>query len=131
LIERLGGREQLNQRFRWWGLTQTVLSAPLPDIEGKNRTSPQDLAIALSYIDRGIGISPWNRDRALDFMRRVVNRNFFVKGLAKVEPTARIAHKTGTIGLGRYSVSSRRRVPNPPQRITTFIRCLLAGDIGT
>src|SRR5882757_8268621 len=28
---------------------------------------------------------------------------------------------TGTIGLGRNSVSSRKRVPFPPQRITTFI----------
>src|SRR5262249_51377685 len=28
----------------------------------------------------------------------------------------------GTIGLGRNSVSSRRRVPKPPQKITTFIR---------
>ena len=28
---------------------------------------------------------------------------------------------TGTMGLGRYSVSSRNRVPKPPQRMTTFI----------
>src|SRR5262245_26536536 len=28
---------------------------------------------------------------------------------------------TGTMGLGRYSVSSRKRVPKPPQNITTFI----------
>src|SRR5450432_2124798 len=28
---------------------------------------------------------------------------------------------TGTIGLGRNSVSSRKRVPKPPQKITTFI----------
>src|ERR1700689_2070346 len=27
----------------------------------------------------------------------------------------------GTMGLGRYSVSSRNRVPLPPQSITTFI----------
>src|SRR5687768_2630263 len=27
----------------------------------------------------------------------------------------------GTIGLGRNSVSSRKRVPNPPHKITTFI----------
>src|SRR5882762_2574683 len=31
-----------------------------------------------------------------------------------------------TIGLGRNSVSSRRRVPNPPQRTTTFISGFLA-----
>src|ERR1700682_920726 len=31
-----------------------------------------------------------------------------------------------TIGLGRNSVSSRRRVPNPPHRTTTFISGFLA-----
>jgi len=40
-----------------------------------------------------------------------------------------MCHKTGlppisTIGLGLYSVSSRRRVPIPPQRITTGIEFL-------
>jgi len=28
---------------------------------------------------------------------------------------------TGTMGLGRYSVSSRKRVPRPPHKMTTFI----------
>jgi len=100
LINKLGGRAYLNQRFQWWGLSQTTLQAPLPDITGQNRTSPRDLAVALAYIEKGIGLSPWNRDRALDFLHRVVNRSFFVTGLAKVEPMAQIAHKTGTIGIG-------------------------------
>src|SRR5579859_1742218 len=30
-----------------------------------------------------------------------------------------------TIGFGRYSVSSRNRVPIPPAKITTFISCTL------
>src|ERR1017187_8627376 len=34
---------------------------------------------------------------------------------------------TGTIGLGRNSVSSRKRVPRPPQKITTFIYLFFAG----
>src|SRR5580693_1027787 len=33
---------------------------------------------------------------------------------------------TSTIGFGRNSVSSRRRVPNPPHRTTTFISGFLA-----
>src|SRR5271166_3097142 len=38
-----------------------------------------------------------------------------------------ICHRMGrppisTMGLGRYSVSSRKRVPSPPQSITTFTK---------
>src|SRR5215468_5936047 len=41
-----------------------------------------------------------------------------------------ICHRIGlppisTIGLGRKAVSSERRVPNPPAKITTFIGSLL------
>src|SRR6266478_866769 len=36
-----------------------------------------------------------------------------------------------TIGLGRNSVSSRRRVPNPPHRTTTFIFWLPGSAAGT
>src|SRR5438128_2071818 len=35
----------------------------------------------------------------------------------------------GTIGLGRYSVSSRSRVPLPPQRITVFMRGKLSMEL--
>jgi len=98
LIRRLGGRERLNQRFLWWGLTQTALRAQLPDIEGQNTTSPQDLAIVLRYLDRSLGLELATRDRAMDILTRVENRSLLPTGLVKVEPTARIAHKTGTIG---------------------------------
>jgi beta-lactamase class A len=99
LIQRLGGMARLNERFAWWGLTQTAVRAPLPDIAGLNTTSPQDLAVTLTLIDQGAGLTPRTRDRALDLMRRVENRSLLPTGLAKVEPTARIAHKTGTIGI--------------------------------
>ncbi|WP_218082348.1 serine hydrolase [Anthocerotibacter panamensis] len=99
LIARLGGFAQLNRRFSWWGLTHTALRAPLPDIPGQNTTSPHDLAIVLSHLDQGTGLNPWTRDRALDILRRVSNRSLLPKGLDKVENTALIAHKTGTIGI--------------------------------
>lgn len=99
IIERLGGREALNQRFSWWGLKHTALRSQLPDIAGTNTTSPEDLAITLTLLDRGAGLTAWTRDRGLDWLKRVENRSLLPTGLAKVEPTARIAHKTGTIGI--------------------------------
>ena len=48
LIERLGGAEALNQRFREWGLTQTAIRNVLPDLEGTNTTSAKDLAYLLT-----------------------------------------------------------------------------------
>src|SRR2546430_6444626 len=38
---------------------------------------------------------------------------------------------TGTIGLGRNSVSSRKRVPRPPQKMTTFINEVCYGILQT
>ncbi|WP_287129646.1 serine hydrolase [Candidatus Cyanaurora vandensis] len=99
LIARLGGRERLNQRFRWWGLNHTALRSPLPDIAGTNTTSPRDLGMTLALLDRGAGLSPWTRERGLDWLKRVTNRSLFPTGLMRVEPSARIAHKTGTIGI--------------------------------
>ncbi len=134
IIDRLGGMEVLNRRFQWWGLTQTALRAKLPDIEGRNTTSPQDLALTLSYLDQGIGITAWSRDRALDILYRVSNRSLLPTGLAKVEPSARIAHKTGTIGIAlgdaglinlpngkRYILATLVKRPrNNPQAVTVI-----------
>ncbi|MBD0312526.1 MAG: serine hydrolase, partial [Microcoleus sp. T3-bin5] len=43
MIELLGGAEVLNQQFANWGLRATVIRNNLPDLEGTNTTSPQDL----------------------------------------------------------------------------------------
>lgn len=95
LIERLGGKEVLNQRFREWGLTSTVINNWLPDLEGTNTTTPKDLANLLAKVDRGELISTRSRDRIMNIMQDTRTRTLLPQGLEK---DATIAHKTGDIG---------------------------------
>ncbi|NEO78303.1 serine hydrolase, partial [Moorena sp. SIO4G3] len=70
LIERLGGIEVLNQRFRSWGLKKTVLRNPLPDLPGTNTTSPRELASLIFNLEQGKWISPQSRtDRIIILIR--------------------------------------------------------------
>ncbi|ELR98907.1 serine hydrolase [Gloeocapsa sp. PCC 73106] len=95
LIERLGGAEALNQRFQAWGLKSTVIRDILPDLEGKNTTSPQDLVFLLGEVNAGKLISLRSRDRLLDIMTATKNNSLIPQGL---EGDATVAHKTGDIG---------------------------------
>ncbi len=95
LIERLGGAEVLDQRFRSWGLTTTAIRNRLPDVEGTNTTSPRELASLMSIVHQGELVSLQSRDRILDIMQQTVTNSMLPKGLGA---GAIIAHKTGTIG---------------------------------
>ncbi len=94
VIERLGGKEELNEVFLEWGLTHTQISWFLPDLEGTNTTSPLDIATVLNQIEQGKLVSRRSRDRILDIMSRTQNRVLLPEGLGE---EARIAHKTGNI----------------------------------
>lgn len=95
LIERLGGKAALNQRFQSWGLTTTAIRNRLPDVEGTNTTSPKELANLLSVVNRGNLVSLPSRDRLLSIMQRNEINNLLPQGLGT---GASIAHKTGNIG---------------------------------
>lgn len=95
IIERLGGAESLNQRFRQWGLHATAIRNLLPDVEGTNSTSPMDLAKLLARVNRGELVSMRSRDRLLDIMSHIVTNDLLPRGL---DENAKIAHKTGNIG---------------------------------
>jgi beta-lactamase class A len=95
LIAKLGGIEALNQRFRSWGLTTTVIRNKLPDLQGTNTTSPKELGNLLAMVNQGNLVSMQSRDRLLDIMRRTEKDTLLPSGLAL---GATIAHKTGDIG---------------------------------
>ncbi len=95
LIAKLGGIEALNQRFRSWGLTTTVIRNQLPDLQGTNTTSPKELGSLMAMVNQGNLVSMRSRDRLLDIMRHTEKDTLLPSGLG---PGASIAHKTGDIG---------------------------------
>lgn len=95
LIERLGGIDVLNQRFKSWGLQTTVLRNPLPDIEGTNTTNPRDLAYLMARINQGDLTSGRSRDGMLEIMEQTETTPLLKPGLGE---GATIAYKTGNIG---------------------------------
>lgn len=95
IIKRLGGKAALNQRFQQWGLATTVINNALPDLEGTNKTSPQDLVTVLAKVNQGELLSLKSRDRLLNIMQQTKTRTLLPQGL---EEDAVIAHKTGDIG---------------------------------
>lgn len=95
IIARLGGAEVLNAKFRDWGLENTVIRNPLPDLKGTNTTTPYELVKLMAQIERGKLVSPRSRDRVLDIMYKTVTNTLLPRGLGE---GAKIAHKTGDIG---------------------------------
>ena len=94
IINLLGGQDVLNRQFRDWGLTQTVIRNPLPDLSGTNTTSTQDLASLMARIDQGQLLELRSRDRLFAIMQRTKSRNLIPSG---VGTEALTANKTGDI----------------------------------
>lgn len=95
LIDRLGGADKLNQRFRSWGLKQIVIRNPLPDLEGTNTVTPQDMAALMLKLTDKTFLSSSSREQALTILRQTVTNTLLPQGL---DEDAEIAHKTGDIG---------------------------------
>ncbi|ARV63025.1 serine hydrolase [Nostocales cyanobacterium HT-58-2] len=96
IIDRLGGKAKLNERFRSWGLQNTVIRNLLGDFKGTNTTSPKDLVRLSALITNNKLLTSTSRSQALAIMRRVENKGLLPSGLGK---GAVIAHKTGTLGV--------------------------------
>ncbi|MEM8545417.1 MAG: serine hydrolase [Cyanobacteria bacterium P01_H01_bin.119] len=94
IIELLGGADTLNQQFRSWGLTQTLIRNPLPDLPGTNMTSAKDLAALMARIDQGQLLEMRSRDRLMAIMQRTQSRNLIPAGVSN---EALVANKTGDI----------------------------------
>ncbi|PZV10932.1 MAG: serine hydrolase [Pseudanabaena sp.] len=132
IIKRLGGFAVLNQRFKSWGLNNIVVKNQLPDLEGTNTISTQDMVSLLAMLDKGKLIEPRSRDRFMDIMRRPVTNTLLPKGIGE---DARIIHKTGDIGsvVGdagivdmpngkRYAIAVMVKRPDNDQRANELIR---------
>ncbi|MEH1999603.1 MAG: serine hydrolase [Nostoc sp.] len=96
IIDRLGGAAKLNQRFRTWGLKDTVIRHLLADLRGTNTTSSEDMARVLALVVNNKLVSLQSREQALDILRRTTIHTLLPAGLGK---GAVIANKTGDIGF--------------------------------
>lgn len=95
IIDLLGGKAVVNKKFAKWGLKNTVINAPLADLEGTNKTSPYDLVYLLARVERGELMSDLWRNRMRAIMARTKTRTLINQG---IPPGAKLAHKTGDIG---------------------------------
>jgi beta-lactamase class A len=96
VIDRLGGIARVNQRFRSWGLRDTVIRNRLADLKGTNTTSSKDMVRVLALVVKGRLLSDSSRQRALYILRQTVTKTLLPSGLGR---GASIAHKTGDIGF--------------------------------
>lgn len=94
IIERLGGKNVLNQRFRSWGLKNTAIRNWLVDAGGTNTTSPKDLVHLSALLTSNKLVSASYGSQIMDIMRQCHNRSMLPAGLGQ---GAEIAHKTGTL----------------------------------
>lgn len=95
IIDLLGGQAAANKKFQQWGLKNTVINNPLPDLTGTNKTSPYDLVYLLARVERGELMGDTWRKRMRQIMERTKTRTLINQGLP---PGAKLAHKTGDIG---------------------------------
>lgn len=96
IIDRLGGKARLNQRFHAWGLKNTVIRNMLGDFKGTNTTSPADLVRLSALVDQHKLISESSQFQVLDILRHCHNNKLLAAGVGK---GGTIAHKTGDIGF--------------------------------
>ena len=132
IIDLLGGATALNQQFVDWGLSATVLRSPLPDIEGTNTTSAQDLVRMMAHVHQGEILSLRSRDRVFNILQRTYNKKLLPAGVS--EETVSY-NKTGNIGevLGdvavmdlangkRYAIATLVQRPHNDGRAQELIR---------
>ncbi|MEH2466487.1 serine hydrolase, partial [Nostoc sp.] len=83
IIDRLGGKAKLNQRFHTWGLKNTVIRNMLGDFRGTNTTSPADLVRLSALVDQHKLISEGSQFQVLDILRHCHNNKLLAAVVGK------------------------------------------------
>lgn len=133
LIERVGGKELLNERFNALGLSATVVNNWLPDLEGTNTTSARDLARSIALVDTGEVLSTRSRDLFREVMGTSRTNRLLPGGLLKGlggeqgEPDDslmvkgyRVLNKTGDIGIA-YADAGLIELPDGSRAVAAFL----------
>ncbi len=96
IIDRLGGIAKLNDRFRSWGLQDTMIRNWLADLSGTNTTSSRDLVHLLALMANNRMLAASSQEQVWNILRRTTIKSLLPAGLG---PGAIIADKTGDIGF--------------------------------
>ena len=133
LIERAGGQDVVNARFRALGLTSTAINNWLPDLEGSNTTSAHDLSRTFALVDSGDVLSPRNRDLFRQVMATSVTNTLIPTGLMQglggakgpadsnlARKGYRVLNKTGDIGIA-YADAALIEIPDGRRAVAAFL----------
>jgi beta-lactamase class A len=133
LIQRLGGKTSLNERFLSLGLTGTKINNWLPDLEGTNTTTPRDQTRSIALVETGKTLS----GRSRDLFRETLGTSHtdtliptgWLKGLgggneevnaALLAKGVRVYNKTGDIGIA-YVDSALIELPDGRRAVASFM----------
>lgn len=133
VIQRLGGKAELNARFQAMGLSATVINNWLPDLEGTNTTSSRDLARSIALVDTGERLSPRARDLFREIMATSLTDTLIPLGLlrglgkdsadpdtALLSEGITVYNKTGDIGTA-YADAALIHLPTGQRAVAAFM----------
>ena len=133
LIERVGGEQAINARFRALGLSATAVNNWLPDLEGTNTSSARDLAHSIALVDTGKALSSRSRDLFREVMGTSVTNRLLPGGLLKglggkqgrpdeglLIKGYRVYNKTGDIGIA-YADAGLIELPDASRAVAAFM----------
>ncbi len=95
IMAKLGSMTDVNSGIRQWGLSKTRVNTWLPDMNGTNFTTAEDLGRMLYNLDNPNFLSMSSREKIFDYMGHVHNDRLIPAGLGA---GAVFLHKTGDIG---------------------------------
>ena len=95
IMSKIGSMTDVNQGIRDWGLKHTHVHTWLPDMNGTNYTTAEDLGVMLYNIENPKFLNMSSREKIFDYMGHVKNDRLIPAGLGA---GASILHKTGDIG---------------------------------
>lgn len=95
IMAKMGGMDDVNIGLRDWGISKTYVRTWLPDMNGTNKTTANDLAKILYNLDNPGFLNINSREYIIDYMSHVKNNKLITAGLGE---GALFVHKTGDIG---------------------------------
>ena len=133
LIARLGGMEQVNNRFLELNLRGTRINNWLPDLEGTTTTTTRDLALSLAMAESGELLTQRDRDRFRAIHASSLTNTLlpqgFLDGLggsgadvdqALIDRGVSVLNKTGDIGIA-YVDNAIVELPDGRRAVAAFM----------